>query len=544
VIGRVFWLAPTVHLLDGAQPYIALLEERDFIRRRGTSALAGDPEFVIKHALTREVAYASIPKVRRGRLHAAFAGWLESTDPGKDEHASLLAHHYAEAVRPADADLVWAGADEELERLRRAAVRWLRRAAELAGGRHEIDEGIELLERAVPLAASAAERAELWREAGMLNAARYDGAKFVAAMERSLAERPGRVEESRTMSVLALHASLRSGMWRERPAADVLEDWVDRALELADAEGSDRVRALVAKVHLDASTVSNEAVDALMLAESLEDDELLSYALEARANVAFERHLYRESMEWMEGRLALLPRLPADVATELLDGLVPAASAMGRFVEARRFADLHFELAARLSVHHMLHGLSLRLEIDEHRGDWTAIHASREEICEAVDRNLATPCVRNARNLLVCALAAAGCGDDAAAHELERGERELAMTGYDYATDAPRLRLALVRGDMGAAGELVQRAPARTFVFGAIAHAVRLDALVALGDREQAEECGVRLLEPGSYLEPFALRALGWSRRDDGLLERAQQRFAALGLDWYAEQTESLLRGL
>ena len=39
---------------------------------------------------------------------------------GRDEHAALLAHHYAEAVRPEDVDLAWAGDDAELGHLRGA----------------------------------------------------------------------------------------------------------------------------------------------------------------------------------------------------------------------------------------------------------------------------------------------------------------------------------------------------------------------------------------------------------------------------------------
>ena len=69
-------------------------------------------KYAITHALTREVAYASLPKGRRARMHAAFAAWLERTG-SRHEHASLLAHHYAEAVRPEDADLAWP--DDELE---------------------------------------------------------------------------------------------------------------------------------------------------------------------------------------------------------------------------------------------------------------------------------------------------------------------------------------------------------------------------------------------------------------------------------------------
>ena len=107
VIGRSFWHGPVRALLDGRSPDFALLESRDFIRRRTDSSLAGEREFAFKHALTRDVAYATLPIASRARLHAAFAEWLEGVAEGRGEHAALLAHHYAEAVRPEEADLAW-----------------------------------------------------------------------------------------------------------------------------------------------------------------------------------------------------------------------------------------------------------------------------------------------------------------------------------------------------------------------------------------------------------------------------------------------------
>ena len=83
VIGRVFWTGPIYELVGGA-PDFDLLAERDFVRRRPGSSLSGEREYAIKHALTREVAYASLPKARRARLHAAFAGWLERSGEGND----------------------------------------------------------------------------------------------------------------------------------------------------------------------------------------------------------------------------------------------------------------------------------------------------------------------------------------------------------------------------------------------------------------------------------------------------------------------------
>jgi hypothetical protein len=48
-------------------------------------------------------------------------------------------------------------------------------------------------------------------------------------------------------------------------------------------------------------------------------------------------------------------------------------------------------------------------------------------------------------------------------------------------------------------------------------------------------------VQRGSYLEPFALRALGAAREDPALLEEAVVRFERLGLAWYAAETRRLL---
>ena len=106
---------------------------------------------MIKHALTREVAYGSLLKAKRAPLHAGFAEWLERNAKDEDERAPLLAHHYTEAVLPEDLDVAWPGREKHAEALRVKAVLWSRRAADLAIARYEIDEGLALLRRAVSL---------------------------------------------------------------------------------------------------------------------------------------------------------------------------------------------------------------------------------------------------------------------------------------------------------------------------------------------------------------------------------------------------------
>src|SRR5437899_8130291 len=126
----------------------------------------GEHEYAFQHGLTREVAYQSVPRARRAQLHAQFAGWLERVGGGRTDHVSLLAYHYAEAAQPDVADLAWGDNPADADRLRQAAVTWLRKAGELAVNRYDIDEGIALLERALSYAEDAKTASALLREIG------------------------------------------------------------------------------------------------------------------------------------------------------------------------------------------------------------------------------------------------------------------------------------------------------------------------------------------------------------------------------------------
>ena len=191
-----------------------------------------------------------------------------------------------------------------------------------------------------------------------------------------------------------------------------------------------------------------------------------------------------------------------------------------------------------------MHSISLHLELGDACGDWETLAAETGAAWDAVRENLETPCVRNPRDLLLCALAHVCLGDEARAVELERDAERIAGQGYETYLSAPRLRMALERGDREAASALVELPLERVFVWGSGALSHRLDALVALGRAEAIEREAPDLLQPGTIVEPFALRALGFARRDDDLLARADERFAAHGLDWHRAQTERLLAGL
>ena len=118
--------------------------------------------------------------------------------------------------------------------LRGKAIWWSRRAAELAIGRYEIDEGLALLDRAVSLESRTPEQAEIWQRIGLACALKYDGERFWQAMQQAL-DIVGPSAE--VYADLALQSVMRGGMWVQEPDWSLVDGWIQQALELA-GEGS------------------------------------------------------------------------------------------------------------------------------------------------------------------------------------------------------------------------------------------------------------------------------------------------------------------
>jgi tetratricopeptide (TPR) repeat protein len=152
VVGRTFWrgVVDAIGDVQDIDSALAVLEARDLVRRDPSSQVAGDAQFTFKHMLTRDVAYATVPRSVRGKLHGAVARNIEETvaNPGATL-AAILAHHWREAGEPA------------------RALPYLLAAADAARRSWAQDAVVDLYSMALELAAGDVERRRIRLERGI-----------------------------------------------------------------------------------------------------------------------------------------------------------------------------------------------------------------------------------------------------------------------------------------------------------------------------------------------------------------------------------------
>ncbi|XYH95857.1 protein kinase domain-containing protein [Sorangium sp. So ce1128] len=109
VFGQAFWPSGVSALLGGAgvTRWLAELERREVIHRRGPGRLRGEVEYRFRHALVREAAYGMLTESDRRLGHALAGAWLEGAG---EPDAMTLAEHFERGVVPARAAAAYLGA--------------------------------------------------------------------------------------------------------------------------------------------------------------------------------------------------------------------------------------------------------------------------------------------------------------------------------------------------------------------------------------------------------------------------------------------------
>jgi class 3 adenylate cyclase/tetratricopeptide (TPR) repeat protein len=138
VFGRAFRAAGVGALEPGLDQHVNELCEnlvdRDLIRPS-----EGD-RYNFRHILIQEVAYSTLPRAERARLHADAASWVESLGSGRESAlAEILAFHYREAA------VLYTALEpgsEVTTRTRSQAAKWLLRAADVAAASAATPEAV------------------------------------------------------------------------------------------------------------------------------------------------------------------------------------------------------------------------------------------------------------------------------------------------------------------------------------------------------------------------------------------------------------------
>ena len=268
----------------------------------------------------------------------------------------ILGHHYAEAVRPEDADLAWAGADERARGAApEGACTGCERAATLAVGRYEIDDGVTLYQRALELVDDRRVQTRIWHALGRAYAFKFDGLRFWDAMQKAIDLCDDETLRADLYADLALQTAGRIGMWPVLPESEVLLGWIDRALELAPAESASRAKAFAARSMWSRArgelSGGTDAVEASALAERLGNPELRVIARTCRVFSSYVDGDFEEALTQARSSYELIDDVrDPDVLTDIhATGTLPAV-ALGRFGDARRMAELHEEVASKLTL--------------------------------------------------------------------------------------------------------------------------------------------------------------------------------------------------
>ena len=403
VVGRVFWLGALGRERWTLEERLHSLTRKEFVSRERRSAVAGEEEYVFRHALVREVAYEQIPKAERAPKHRAAAEWIESLGRS-DDQAETLAYHYEAALEYGSA--TGESAESDAERASSA----LHEAGDRASALHAFDQAARFYERALGLTSTKdPRRGRMLLALGRsLWLARAEGEEALAAASDALqaaGDREGAAEAEALLVDLywnrgerersSAHLESASALTRELDASPVKASTLSMlarvaarasnhteaervsrdALELAEQLGLRDVRA-AALVTLGTAKLDlgEDETGFASLEESIELARSIGSPEAIRGNSSLAHHLrhrgrFTDSLTYFEEALRLSELYGIVPLRRMLAGMLAQQRyRRGRWDEALEAADAYLEEVQ--GVHyHAWHSLQTRGLIRLSRGD-------------------------------------------------------------------------------------------------------------------------------------------------------------------------------
>jgi class 3 adenylate cyclase/tetratricopeptide (TPR) repeat protein len=439
VFGRAFRATGVAALERGLEQQVPELCEnladRDLIRP------ADSDRFAFRHILIQEVAYNTLPRSERARLHAEAGRWVESTSEGREVAvAEILAFHYREAaVLSAALD----PASEATARAKDSAGRWLLKAADVAAAAGATHEAVRHMRAAFDYV-EADRLPRLHERIGDLTAGDSGLGEYRIALELYEAGGAPVDDQLRALAGILMVATRWQGSVGGRMSLAEMNNLRARGRGLVEKAGDRRAigRFLAADAFYpfwllfaadptpqEIAAAVESARQATGIAADLDDPELASAALDAlggcasaiydwptaletaRRRLTFEERLgFYERLDahsmvaWMSYLIGDLPGVEKDSAVmvaRMLPGQAPYPALhlyawrcltlmmLGRWDEAVAMFYRCLEAwndAGRHAAGYGLRGLVAGLDIGRARGDSRLISAATEPIMSILSR--------------------------------------------------------------------------------------------------------------------------------------------------------------
>jgi class 3 adenylate cyclase/tetratricopeptide (TPR) repeat protein len=559
VVGRVFWPGAVSEVAtlepEAIEEVLDRLQDRDLIVGRLSSTMSRQRELIFRHALVRDVAYESLPRRDRVRMHTDVADWIERTFTGRrEEVVELIAHHRMAAYRV-----------DESSDLRVAAFESVAEAAERAYARSGVATSLALAEDALGLSSAPLERARALEILGRASFAAFDGTRawesFREAADIVKTQTPSdRARIAGICGIAAMIPARSSGVMRTQVPAEEAAPYLELGLECAGDRDSEALARLLASQCFWEFGFGSEAIDdgedahrsgerARAIAQRMGRPDLELVALDALTSVNNARGLYGLNDPYDRERLQVTRRVHDPF--EISDTYYTAAWSAYEVGRYRDTVALGAEAVERSSDIVPLAQLGLSSLARMPLGEWDQALVDQERVRGLLGARANEP----------PSFASAGYGVEALIH-VARGDDDAAETSlqvmreWDDGPQRPRhwplasAALALARrGEFSDARRLLDRLLDR-----GVYRQRELEARAGLVAEEGAWDESARVVEEArrfgenarllalplhaDRLEGRSFLADGDAARAVALLERAAAGFVELGARWEVALTQ------
>jgi class 3 adenylate cyclase len=547
VLGPGFGEEALADLL-GESPAAALeaLSRKAVVQER---VAEGGGRYEFRHQLIREVAYASLPKAERVRLHERAAeGIMGRAGPHHTELAELVAFHRVQAAELEPSPERGAGAFRATIEAARALFR-----------RGASRRSQHLYEQAAQLAGSPSDQIQALFDASAVATRRFRGDEAVRLLRElaAVAEEAGDGAKAASAYAMAVEIATRMrGITGWVPESELTE-LLRRGQELSDsADPPTRALLVLDEAWMAWAFDRPEELDeparrGLELARQSGGAAVLSSALDAVSASAWNGGRYAEAVEHNRERLEVLDHVPRGEPTyeiersDALHMMVESSVQVGAFGDALAYAARARDLDLNRGV--VYSGWSRAMLPSFFLGNWDDLLAMGKRVREALTAMEKPPSA-----FMAGAIATAGAvlglrGDDRGFEDWMEFATEIGgQGGQVLGITTFRADVALHRGRIADAVEILKTGP-EVFLFWwrPLYVATCAEALVRAGDA--GADAALVQAQAGIGDNPYAralmLRAAALRDDDESAMREALAVFERIECPYQTARTGWLLGG-